>query len=72
MIQPLASLRLFGLAVYGARYGLAATPRARTRLWQSQTVRFAPTAPYHTITILLGEAPGSMTHLLGESAQCIW
>jgi hypothetical protein len=68
VLSPLGTLRLPGLLLYGARAGLAVTPRARARLWQAQVQTFAASVPYHTITVLLGEAGGARAR--GQAHLC--
>ncbi|PNH12876.1 Mitochondrial import receptor subunit TOM22 2 [Tetrabaena socialis] len=53
VIAPLGALNPVGLIIYAVRRGLAATDRARRRLWESQAVDFASSAPIHSFTIFL-------------------
>lgn len=55
MLKPIFMLRLPQLFVFSLRYGLAATARARARLWQKQVITFGWLVPDHSLVILLGE-----------------
>eukprot|EP01025_Chloroclados_australasicus_P018159 TRINITY_DN1940_c0_g1_i1.p1 TRINITY_DN1940_c0_g1~~TRINITY_DN1940_c0_g1_i1.p1 ORF type:complete len:953 (-),score=103.81 TRINITY_DN1940_c0_g1_i1:1934-4792(-) len=52
--KPISFLRLPGLVIYWVLSKLAATERAKNRLWQEQTMLYGPEIPEHTITILIG------------------
>ncbi len=54
VVAPLGFLRPLGLATLALRSGLAATPRARARLWEAPEARFAASVPHHCLMILLG------------------
>ncbi|CAL8466090.1 g5626 [Coccomyxa elongata] len=51
---PVGFLRIVGLVLFWLLSRLAATERAKARLWQRQTMKYGPILPQHTITILLG------------------
>ncbi|GFH11077.1 RSN1_7TM domain-containing protein, partial [Haematococcus lacustris] len=53
VVKPIMLLRPWGLLIFCIRYRLAATPRARCRLWALQEMPFGPLLPNHTIIVLL-------------------
>ncbi|KAG2430435.1 hypothetical protein HXX76_009959 [Chlamydomonas incerta] len=53
VVGPLAALRLWGLLLFAARYGLARTRRARARLLEAPAAPFAATTPSHSMALLL-------------------
>ncbi|KAK9804434.1 hypothetical protein WJX72_012500 [[Myrmecia] bisecta] len=52
--KPLNFLRIVGLVLFWIQSKLAATERAKARLWQNQTMAYGDQVPDHTIAILLG------------------
>ncbi|KAG2431317.1 hypothetical protein HYH02_013447 [Chlamydomonas schloesseri] len=53
VVGPLGALRLWGLLLFSARYGLASTRRARARLLAAPAASFAATTPSHSMALLL-------------------
>ncbi|CAL5228475.1 g11617 [Coccomyxa viridis] len=51
---PVGFLRIVGFVLYWLLSRIAATERAKARLWQRQIQKYGPIMPQHTITILLG------------------
>lgn len=51
---PIGLLRLPGFVIYYILTFLAATERAKARLWQEQTMTYGDVLPNHTLVILLG------------------
>ncbi|EIE18583.1 DUF221-domain-containing protein [Coccomyxa subellipsoidea C-169] len=51
---PVGFLRIVGLVLFWLLSRIAATERAKARLWQRQTMKYGRILPQHTITILLG------------------
>ncbi|CAK0785988.1 hypothetical protein CVIRNUC_009201 [Coccomyxa viridis] len=51
---PVGFLRIIGFVLFWLMSRLAATERAKARLWQRQIQKYGPVMPQHTITILLG------------------
>ncbi|MEW5319517.1 MAG: hypothetical protein WDW38_010662 [Sanguina aurantia] len=54
VMQPVLLLRIPALLVFVARYSMAATARAKHRLWAQPRFRFGAYVPNHTIILLLG------------------
>ncbi len=52
--KPLSLLRLADLVKFWLKSRLAATQRARARLWQDQTLEWGTVVPDDTIAALLG------------------
>lgn len=53
VLKPLALLRPLGLLVFSIRFPLAATHRARRRLWAQQAMPFGGLLPDHSLVLLL-------------------
>jgi len=51
---PFSLLRFWSFALYCVKHFLAATERAKARLWQNQKSPYGGVTPHHTIVILLG------------------
>jgi hypothetical protein len=69
--KPLSLLRVLDLAKYWVMTALAATERARARLWQDQRVSWGTLVPDDTIAVLLGLVSLPVPILATLSAQ-VW
>ncbi|GFR40058.1 hypothetical protein Agub_g596, partial [Astrephomene gubernaculifera] len=54
VVSPIGALRPLSLLSLWVRSGLAATPRARARLWDPPAAKYAGSCPHHSMVLLLG------------------
>jgi hypothetical protein len=52
--SPFSGLRIIGLLIYWIKSKIAATEKARARLWQEQTAKYGSDVAEHTLVLLLG------------------